>query len=291
MGFRCWPGLGGGEAVAGAAHRSALPGLVRRRLHQVAGIPAVDDYEWGPAGRTPPEAFQLPQVPPWLGRAIRWALDARRLVWPVLFGLPGQDDDEVNTRNLYRCNCPPRASRPTPPADVWPSVPPPSLLACCWERLTWRTLPPPPSAARRASDGIKIWDNFWSLSLVNFGLYSGDIGLFTWESPYMVLGGSGLTRSIVEPGWSDTAPVYFSGFNLFLGPIIGQSSNTALARVRLFPSLGLDRLGVPTPPEAPPGYAPRPSFVPPGFMGFSPFEFNVFDRSFFALVEDVLGSL
>ena len=150
---------------------------------------------------------------------------------------------------------------------------------------------PPPPPARRASDGIKIWDNFWSLSLVNFGLYSGDIGLFTWESPYMVLGGSGLTRSIVEPGWSDTAPVYFSGFNLFLGPIIGQSSNTALTRVRLFPSLGLDRLGVPTPPEAPPGYAPRPSFVPPGFMGFSPFEFNVFDRSFFALVEDVLGSL
>ena len=95
-------------------------------------------------------------------------------------------------------------------------------------------------------------------------------------------------RSIVEPGWSDTAPVFFSGFNLFLGPLLGQSSNTALTRVRLFPSLGLDRLGVPPPPEAPPGYAPRPSFVPPGFMGFSPFVFNLFDRSFFALVEDAL---
>ena len=208
----------------------------------MSGFPNVEDYEWGPAGGAPPESFRLPQVPPWLGRAIRWALDARRLVWPILFGLPGQDDDEVNTRNLY-------------------------------------------------SDGIKFWDNFWSLSLINFALYPGDLGLFTWESPYMVLGGSGLTRSIVEQGWSDTAPVFFSGFNLFLGPLLGQSSNTALTRVRLFPSLGLDRLGVPPPPEAPPGYAPRPSFVPPGFMGFSPFVFNLFDRSFFALVEDALGSL
>ena len=146
--------------------------------------------------------------------------------------------------------------------------------------------PPPP-----LSDGIKFWDNFWSLSLINFALYPGDFGLFTWESPYLMLGGSGLTRSIVEPGWSDGAPVFFSGFNFFLGPLIGQSSNTALARVRLFPSLGLDRLGVPPPPEAPPGYAPRPSFVPPGFMGFSPFVVNIFDRSFFSLVEDALGSL